>query len=126
VIVKVLGSFWLVRIGWRMANASRHTEARNEERPMRFVAALLFQFANPKAITGTVALASLVLVPSGHAPWLLGAVLLIAAPLCFLANGMWALAGQHIRRFLQTSSHWKVFNVATGALTALCTVFLWI
>jgi threonine/homoserine/homoserine lactone efflux protein len=126
VILKVIGSFWLLRIGLRMASVHGSPEVRSEERPMRFLAALLFQFANPKAITGTVALVSLVLVPTKHQPWLLGAVVLIIPPLCFLANGLWALVGQNIRRMLSTAFHWKVFNVMTGAMTAVCTVFLWI
>jgi threonine/homoserine/homoserine lactone efflux protein len=59
-ILKVAGPFWLVRIGWRMASSTLVSGAQNEERPMRFFAALLLQFANPKAITATVALAALV------------------------------------------------------------------
>jgi threonine/homoserine/homoserine lactone efflux protein len=125
-IVKIVGSFWLVRIGWRMARAVRNASALSEERPMRFVAALLFQFANPKALTGTVALASLVLVPAQHDPLLLGIVLLIIPPLCLVANGSWALAGQSLRRFLSTALRWKIYTATTGALTAICAVFLWI
>jgi threonine/homoserine/homoserine lactone efflux protein len=125
-ILKLVGSFWLLRIGWKMASATRSAGPQNEERPMSFLAALLFQFANPKAITATVALASLVLVPTKNNPWLLGIVLLIIPPLCFLANGPWALVGQSIRRFLSTPFRWRIFTIATGALTAVCTLFLWI
>jgi threonine/homoserine/homoserine lactone efflux protein len=100
--------------------------AQDEERPMSFLAALLFQFANPKAITATVALASLVLIPTKNNPWLLGTVLLIIPPLCFLANSPWALVGLTIRRFLSTPLRWRIFTIATGALTAGCALFLWI
>jgi threonine/homoserine/homoserine lactone efflux protein len=125
-ILKIVGSFWLVRIGWKMAIATRSSGAQTEERPMSFFAALLFQFANPKAITATVALTSLVLVPTKNNSWLLGTVLLIIPPLCFLANGPWALVGQTIRRFLSTPLRWRIFTLTTGALTAMCTLFLWI
>jgi threonine/homoserine/homoserine lactone efflux protein len=125
-ILKIVGSFWLVRIGWKMASATRGSSAGSEEHPMSFLAALLFQFTNPKAITATVALASLVLVPTKNNPWLLGTVLLIIPPLSFLANGPWALAGQAMRRFLSTPVRWRIFTLATGALTAVCSVFLWI
>jgi threonine/homoserine/homoserine lactone efflux protein len=125
-ILKIVGSFWLVRIGWKMASATRSAAAQNEERPMSFSAALLFQFANPKAITATVALASLVLVPTKDNPCLLGTVLLIIPPLSLLSNGPWALLGQAIRRFLSTPLRWRIFTLATGTLTAGCTLFLWI
>lgn len=125
-ILKLVGSFWLLRIGWKMATAQRNSSAQSEERPTSFLAALLFQFANPKALTATVALASLVLIPTKNNPWLLGAVLLTIAPLCFLANAPWALVGLTIRRALSTPLRWKIFTWATGALTAGCTLFLWI
>jgi threonine/homoserine/homoserine lactone efflux protein len=125
-LLKTAGSFWLVRIGWKMAGATRSSSTQHKERPMRFLAALLFQFANPKAITATVALASLVWVPAKNNPWLLGAALLLIPPLCFLANGPWALVGQTMRRFLSTPLRWRIFTLATGTLTAVCTLFLWI
>jgi threonine/homoserine/homoserine lactone efflux protein len=119
-ILKVIGSFWLIWIGWKMANAKGNAAAGNEERPMSFVAAALFQFANPKAISATLALASLALVATENNPWLFGAVLVIIPPLCFLANAPWALAGQSIRRFLSTPLRWRMFTWATGVLTAGC------
>jgi len=125
-VLKVVGSVWLIRIGWKMANATRQGTAPIEERPMSFTAAALFQFANPKAVTAASALASLVLVATENDPVLLLVVLLLIPPLCLLANGPWAVAGQTIRRFLSTPVHWRLFTLATGALTAGCAAFLWI
>lgn len=125
-LLKIIGSFWLLWIGWKMANARPNAPTRREERPMRFLPAMLFQFANPKAITATTALAALVLVVTRKGPWLLAAVLLITPPLSFLANAPWALAGQSIRRFLSTPLRWRAFTLATGILTAGCILFLWI
>lgn len=125
-ILKVAGPFWLVRIGWRMASSTLGSGAQNEERPMRFFAALLLQFANPKAITATVALVALVLIPTKTDSWLLGIVLLTIPPLCLLANSPWVVVGQAVRRFLSNPLRWRIFAIATGTLTALCTLFLWI
>jgi threonine/homoserine/homoserine lactone efflux protein len=108
-----------------MAGAKRASGVTGDERPMRVFAALLFQLANPKALTATVALASLVLVPAGYNLWLLGAVFVVIVPLCLLANGPWALAGQTIGRILSTPLRWNSFTVATAGLTAACTLFLW-
>jgi threonine/homoserine/homoserine lactone efflux protein len=125
-ILKIVGSFWLVWIGWRLVSASQKRSSRTEERPMKFRAAAVFQFANPKAVTATLALASLVLVATESQPRLLGVVLLIIPSLCFLAIAPWALAGQSIRRFLSTPLRWTAFTWTTGVLTAGCTVFLWV
>lgn len=52
---------------------------------MSFTAAALFQFANPKAITATLALVSLILVSIEHNPALLVVGFLLIAPLAFVA-----------------------------------------
>jgi len=124
-LLKVVGSVWLVIIGWKMAHATRIKSAK-EDRPMRFFAAALFQFANPKGISATLALVSLVLVAIEEKSELLWWVMLIIPPLSLLSILPWTIAGQTIRRFLSTPLRWKVFTWLTGGLTAACALFLWI
>ncbi len=125
-VLKIVGSIWLVLIGWKMANANRNKTDMEEEKPMSLLAAALFQFANPKAITATLALVSLVLVAIKDKPKLLLLVLVMIPFLSFFAITPWVLAGQSIRRFLSTPFRWKLFSWATGGLTASCALFLWI
>ncbi|MEK6346512.1 MAG: LysE family transporter [Burkholderia sp.] len=124
-LLKLIGTVWLVRIGWRMAHARLADGPGGDAQPMRYLPATLFQFTNPKAITGTVALASLALSATHANPWLPAAALLTAPPLCLVANGSWALAGRSLRRFLSTPLRWRVFTLGTGFVTAGCAVFLW-
>jgi threonine/homoserine/homoserine lactone efflux protein len=124
-VLKIVGSIWLVIIGWKMAHASG-IRAASEERPMAFFAAVLFQFANPKAISATLALVSLVLVALEQKPDLLWLVLLIIPPLSLVSILPWAIAGRSIRRFLSTPMRWKIFTWMTGGLTAACALFLWL
>ncbi|MBN3728199.1 LysE family translocator [Burkholderia sp. Ac-20379] len=124
-LLKLVGTVWLVRIGWRMAHARLGDGPGGDAQPMRYLPATLFQFTNPKAITGTVALASLALSATQANPWLPAAALLTAAPLCLVANGAWALAGRSLRRCLSTPLRWRVFTLGTGFVTAGCAVFLW-
>lgn len=124
-LLKVVGSVWLVIIGWKMAHASGVSSV-SEEKPMTFFAAVLFQFANPKAISATLALVSLVLVAIEEEPDLLWAVMLIIPFLNFTSILPWAIAGRSIRRFLSTPLRWKLFTWLTGGLTAACALFLWI
>ena len=125
-ILKIVGSLWLIKIGWKMAMTSKAAQAGEEEKPMRFIAAALFQFANPKAVSATLALVSLVLVALEKAPALIWPALLIMPPLSFISILPWVLAGRSIRRFLSTPFRWKIFSWSTGGLTAACALFLWI
>ncbi|MDQ0314909.1 threonine/homoserine/homoserine lactone efflux protein [Amorphus orientalis] len=125
-MVKVVGTVWLLRIGVRMARSTIADGPRDEEQPMSFASAALFQFANPKAITAASALASLVLAAASEDRWLLPAALLLIPALCILANGPWAVAGHAIRRSLTVPWRWRLFTWGTGGLTAGCAIFLWI
>jgi len=124
-LLKVVGSIWLIIIGWKMAHASGVSSV-SEEKPMAFFAAVLFQFANPKAISAALALVSLVLVAIEEKPGLLWSVLLIIPFLSFISILPWAIAGRNIRRFLSTPLRWKLFTWLTGGLTAACALFLWV
>jgi len=126
VVIKVPGSCWLLWIGLKMARAARSPTVAENERPMGFVAAALFQFSNPKAITSTIALASLALTAANRNPWLLGVALLAVPPAGFVANGTWAVAGLSIRRFLATPGRWAIFTGAMGVLCGGSALFLWL
>ena len=125
-VLKISGSIWLVMIGWKMANASNTQADREQAKPMRFISAALFQFANPKAITATLALVSLILVALEVDESLLWFIILIIPPLSFCSIMPWVLAGKAIRRFLSTDLRWKIFTRGTGLLTASCALFLWL
>jgi len=124
-VLKIVGSIWLVMIGWKMAHASAmHGET--EQRPMRFFAAVMFQFANPKGISATLALVSLILIALEQSPSLVWWVALILPALSLVSILPWAIAGRTIRHFLSTPRRWKIFTWSTGGLTAACALFLWI
>ncbi|MEH6444928.1 MAG: LysE family translocator [Oceanospirillaceae bacterium] len=125
-VLKITGSLWLVLIGWKMANASNTQADREQSKPMRFMPAALFQFANPKAVTATLALVSLILVAIEANENLLWFIIVIIPPLSFVSIIPWVLAGKAIRRFLSTDLRWKIFTRGTGSLTAGCALFLWI
>ncbi len=125
-LLKISGSIWLVLIGWKMANASNTQADRDQSKPMRFIAAALFQFANPKAITATLALVSLILVAVEANANLLWIIILIIPPLSLASIIPWLLAGRAIRRFLSTDLRWRIFTRGTGTLTASCAIFLWL
>ena len=125
-LLKIIGSIWLVLIGWKMARANKISGKPEDQKPMSFLAATLFQFANPKAIVATLALVSLILIAIEANPLLLWVILLILPMLSIVAITPWVFAGQSIRRFLSTPFRWTIFSWVTGGLTAGCALFLWI
>ncbi len=125
-ILKIVGSIWLIIIGWKMATAMAVGKEADKQKPMSFIAAALFQFANPKAISATLALVSVALVSIESNPSLIWVVALLIPPLSLSSIIPWVLAGQSIRRFLSTPFRWQIFTWATGSLTASCAVLLWV
>ena len=125
VLLKFIGSAWLLYIGWQMAHAGEAQE--NESRqPMTFMAALLFQFANPKAISAKLALSGLLFVAEASHPGAVVKGIVLTPFLNALCVSPWMLAGRAIRRLLSTPQRWRIFRLTTGALTAGCAVFLWL
>lgn len=124
-VLKVIGSSWLLYIGWTMANAGAAQENRTEK-PMTFFAAILFQFVNPKAITAKLALAGILFVVEQSSPGAIWKALVLTPFLNALCISPWLLAGRAIRRFLSTDYRWQLFRWVTGALTAGCAIFLWL
>ncbi|MBL7003462.1 MAG: LysE family translocator [Gammaproteobacteria bacterium] len=125
-ILKIVGTVWLLIIGWKMATSHNLNNGNKKQQPMSFVAATLFQFANPKAISATLALVSVALVSIKSDPQLIWIVALLIPPLSLLSIIPWVIAGQTIRRFLSTTLRWQIFTWTTGGLTASCAVLLWI
>ena len=70
-ILKIVGTVWLLIIGWKMATSHNLNNGNKKQQPMSFVAATLFQFANPKAISATLALVSVALVSIKSDPQLI-------------------------------------------------------
>lgn len=125
-VLKIVGSIWLLKIGWKMATADHGGKQADNHQPMKFLSAAAFQFANPKAISATLALVSLVLVAIEKQPGVIWLVFFIIPILVLIAITPWVIAGRTIRQFLSTPLRWKVFTWMTGGLTAACAVFLWL
>jgi len=124
-VLKVIGSSWLLWIGWKMANAGAAKE-NSTEKPMSFFAAIVFQFVNPKAITAKLALAGILFVIEQTHSGTLWKALALTPFLNAVCIAPWLLAGRAIRGFLSTPLRWQVFRWLTGAMTAGCAVFLWL
>lgn len=124
-LLKLLGSAYLLYLAWKIAMAPPPDfSSQQDARPMTFMAAALFQFANPKAWVMGIALMAGFLPDNG--PVLLNALLLagFAELVALPCISLWAGFGTAIGRLLRTERSWKIFNRVMGVLTASCVIFI--
>lgn len=114
------GAIYLVWLAWKIATSTSIGGAR-AERPMRFWEIFAFQWINPKAWIGAIA----VLAAYGAEKSYLGGLALIVA-VCMVVNApvvlLWAGAGAALRRFLEDPVRLRVFNVLLAGLLVLTLV----
>ena len=113
-----LGAGFLVYLAWRIASASR-LEHPEDARPLRFVEAALFQFANPKAWVFSLTAAATFLGSGGLA----GALVLTVAGMCMtiVSTTTWTLFGAALARWIASERMQRRVNLAF-ALALLATV----
>jgi threonine/homoserine/homoserine lactone efflux protein len=124
VALKIAGGPYMLWLAWRIASSTptdrqaQEGEAMHRQaasRPMTFLAALAFQWVNPKAwVIVVTAVATYV------APQEFTRDLLIVTGICGLINvpaiGIWAAFGASLRRFLSNPRWRRAFNVTMALL----------
>ena len=123
-VLKVMGAIYLLYIAWRIATSSAvEDKSVSDYRPMTFVGAAAFQWANAKAWFMAVTAMALY---TNHQHGLHLSVILVAAVFAtvnFPCVAVWAGFGQILRRFFTRKKFVKCFNVASGLLLVFC---LWL
>jgi threonine/homoserine/homoserine lactone efflux protein len=102
---------WLVWLALQIATAPPPGEADGRMR-FGFIAAMLFQWVNPKAWLLALTIAAAWVrpgAPAGPQLALIGMVFLLVTPPCCIP---WALLGRGAARFLGRGRAYRVFNVA--------------
>ena len=118
--LRVVSVAYLLYLAWKIANAAPPEAGGATGRPLTFLQAALFQWANPKA--WAMALTAITLyAPSRE----LGAVLVVAAVFGAInlpSVGCWTLMGRAIRRWLTSHGRLRFFN---RTMAVLLVVSLW-
>lgn len=126
VILKVLGSAYLVYLAWQLRGMAFRTDEASRARPMSFFGAAAFQFANPKAwvmaITGASAFLPLV-QPVGFAITLFCLVFCAVNLPCI---SVWAGTGAVLRRYLAVPKWQKLFCLVMVVLTLYSAAAIWL
>nr|AIA16441.1 LysE type translocator [uncultured bacterium] len=126
VMLKVLGSGYLLYLAWQLRRMAFRQHDQTQAKPMSFLGAALFQFANPKAWVMAVTGASAFL-PLVQPVWF--AIALFCIVFCVInlpCIGIWAGTGAALRRYLTQPLWQRVFCVVMVSLTVYAAVVIWL
>ena len=118
-VLKVLGSAYLLYLAWRIATTrSLAKEGKAGTIPMTFLEAAAFQWVNPKA--WVMALSAMAIYTNPDRPFL--SIWIVAAAFALVnlpSVSSWAGFGTALRGFLSDPVRLKWFNIAMGVLLVL-------
>lgn len=124
-VMKVVGSLYLVWLGWQTARRGA-PQLGGTAKPNGFLAGIWMLWYNPKGWAMTTgAAASFAALASGPAQ--LGALLGLVFGLIALASlSLWCAAGLVLARMIRGERAWRLLNGALGLLLALSVVPVWL
>ena len=108
--------FWL---SWKIATSKQGEDNTTVNAPLTFWQAASFQLINPKALVMSVSVISTYIDPANaYIPQFI--LLLVSfAVITHLSVATWAAFGMVIRRFIQTPSRFRAFNITMAILLVI-------
>lgn len=124
--LKIAGTCYLAYLTWIMRHALDPERAAMTARPIRFVEAALFQFANPKAWIMALTAVS-VFVPEGSSRWLgllgVSSVFVLVNVPCILT---WVVLGASARRLVARERQRRLLAAVILVLMVYTIVAIWL
>jgi threonine/homoserine/homoserine lactone efflux protein len=125
-VLKYAGTAYLLYLAYRIATAARGGEAQSRGRPLTFLEAAAFQWANPKGWMMAVGAISAYTTVGGN-PFLESLIIaatfgVIAVP----AVGVWAVFGVAVGRLLRSDRALRIFNLTMAALLVASLALLYL
>ncbi|HYD61860.1 MAG TPA: LysE family translocator [Noviherbaspirillum sp.] len=125
VVLKLIGSAYLLYLAWQLRSMAFKQDDKSSAKPMSFLGAALFQFANPKAWVMAVTGASAFL-PLVQPVWF--AIALFCLVFCAInlpCVGVWAGTGAALRRYLAQPQWQRLFCGVMVVLTVYSAIAVW-
>jgi threonine/homoserine/homoserine lactone efflux protein len=106
---------YLMFLAWKILRSTQVHVKDEAKKPISFLQAAAFQWANPKAWVMSI-IAVTTYVPPQH--FFINIVFLISTLIVFVffSGGVWTLFGNWIQRFLHRSYYLKIFNITMAVL----------
>jgi len=119
-IIKILGVIYLLYLAWLIASSSP-TSLENDNSPLNFIQAALFQWINPKAWVMATGAVSVYTAQSNDVLLQVAIIGLTFFIVSFPCVGIWLFFGSALKKVLKSSLHQKIFNVSM-AILLVCSV----
>ncbi len=117
-IIKVVGSAYLLWLAWKVATAHQARDAGSgPARPFTFWQAAAFQWINPKGLVAAISAIAIYLRP-GHETRDLAVMVVVFGLVTVGSVTTWASFGVALRRLLRDPARARLFNIAMGLLLA--------
>ena len=117
-LLKYVSAIYLIYLAWKILSAGQFRVNLKARKPLSFLQAVLFQWANPKAwIMAIIAITTY--APPSHFWTNMGFILLAFLIFVFLSGGVWTMFGQWIQRFLDRPAYLRTFNAIMAVLLLL-------
>lgn len=123
ILLKVVGSLYVLWLGWRSLSAFASAD-QSAGKPIGFFTALGFQFANPKGWLSASATAFL--EPGVFESLRIVGIVLIAAVVGAPCNLAWTLFGGGLKRLLSRPRPLVIVNRVLAALLASTVILFWV
>ena len=125
VIIKYLGTLFLIYLSYKIAFSSRSNETKKEN-PIKFIETFFFQYLNPKGVmVGIVVVSTYVELGENYINYATQVVLL-----AFLFSStsitLWTFIGKFMRKFATNDKFIKYFNYVMSGLLLLSIITFYI
>lgn len=113
-VLKAASVLYMLWLAWKIAHAAAPGEGSAGGRPMSFVQAAAFQWANPKA--WAMALGAITAYAPDQNLHAIATVAAIFGAVNLPSIGLWTLIGREMRRFLGSPARLRAFNWTMAVL----------
>jgi len=105
---------FILFLAWKIASAAPASDATSRARPLTFLQAAAFQWANPKA--WMMSLGAIGAYAPDHTLEAVALVALIFSAVNLPSVGVWTVLGTQLRRLLNTRKKLRAFNIGSALL----------
>lgn len=109
--LKIIGSLYMLYLAWCIVSTTVESHEQETTKPMSFMQALLFQWANPKAWMMAIGAISIFTIAESelHNAMAISATFFIA---CLPCIGLWLIGGAFLQKMIKNETQQKWFNRA--------------
>jgi len=116
--LRYISAAYLIYLAWKILRAGQMQIKDQAKKPISFLQAIAFQWANPKAWVMSIVAVTTYVQPEY---FLMSITLILGLFIIFVffSGGVWTLFGNWIQRFLHRPHYLHIFNIVMAALLVL-------